>query len=107
MDLGVLLLIAIVIGLPLWLARGLRNRMKERFAPVPARSTTVVLDHAVQPAATPLPLPSMLSQVVIRTGHRGNISRFTKDGASGDGMDGGDHCNVAHGSGHGHGDGHG
>lgn len=104
MDLGVLLLIGIVIGVPLWLARGLRSRLKERFAPVPARSTTVVLDHAVQPAATPLPLPSMLSQVVIRTGHRGNISRFTRDGASGDGMDGGDHCNVAHGSGHGHGD---
>lgn len=87
MDLGVLLLIAIVIGLPIWLARGVRNRLKERFAPVPARSTTVVLDHSVPPAATPLPRPSMLSQVVIRTGQGGNARRFTRDGASGMGYD--------------------
>ncbi len=103
MDIGFALLVVLVVGVPIWLSRGMRNRLKERLAPVEARSTTVVLSQAPAPAA--IPRPSLLSQVVIRTGHEGNMRRFSKDGASGDGMDGNDHCGVAHG--HAHGDGHG
>lgn len=87
MDLGFVLLIVLVLGLPIWLSRGLRNRLKERLAPVPAQSTTVVLDQTVQPDPPPLPRPSMLSHVVIRTHHGGNTHRFTRDGASGMGYD--------------------
>lgn len=96
----VLLLVAIVVGVPAWLCRGIGNRLKERVAPVEARSTTVVLSAApATPDRSLLPL--------IRT-VQGGPRRYglTRDGASGDGMDGNDHCNVAHGSHGGHGDGH-
>lgn len=97
----VLLLVVIVIGVPAWFCRGIGNRLKERMAPVPARSMTVVLDSAPSGAPDRSLLP------LIRT-HQGGSRRYgiTRDGASGDGMDGNDHGNVAHGNGHGHGGGH-
>ena len=101
MELGyVLLLVAIVVGVPAWFCRGLGNRIKERVAPVPAKSTTVVLSSL--PAATATSLLPLIRTV------QGGTKRYgiTRDGASGDGMDGSDHCNVAHGHGHGHGGGH-
>lgn len=103
MEIGfVLLLVAIVVGVPAWFCRGIGNRLKERMAPVEARSTTVVL------SSTPAAVPDRSLLPLIRT-VQGGPRRYglTRDGASGDGMDGNDHCNVAHGShGHGHGDGH-
>lgn len=101
-GIGFLLLIAAVVLLPVWLSRSARKRMKERFAPVPAKSTTVVLD--AQPATPPSsqPLPSMLSQVVIRTGQGGG-RRHLYSQASGYGMD--PHVQDTHDASHGHGHG--
>lgn len=99
-EIGFVLLVLAVVALPVWLSRGVRKTIKERMAPVPARSTAVVVDT---PAPVVRPLPSMLSQVVIRTGNGGG-KRHLYAGASGFGMD--DHVQDADEAGQGHG-GHG
>ncbi len=103
-GIGFVLLVLAVVLLPVWLSRGARKRMKERFAPVPARSTSVVLDAQPPAPPSPAPLPSMLSQVVIRTGQGGG-RRHLYAQASGFGMD--DQVQDTHDAGHGHGHGDG
>lgn len=99
-ELGfVLLLIAVVLGVPAWFCRGIGNRIKERVAPVPARSTKVVLsDLPASPQRSSfLPL--------IRTTEGGSGRAHLKNQASGWGMD--PHAQDAHDAqahGHGHGD---
>jgi hypothetical protein len=83
MEVGfVLLLVAIVIGVPAWFCRGIGNRLRERVAPVEARSTTVVLDSA--PPAAPERSLLPLIRTVEGGGRRYGI---TRDGASGMGYD--------------------
>lgn len=104
-EIGFALLILVVVGVPAWLCRGMGNRIKERAAPVPARSTKVVLSD--------LPASPQRSSFVplIRTsegasGHRAHL----KNQASGWGMD--PHAQDVHDAqthghgGHGMGDGH-
>jgi hypothetical protein len=103
-EIGFVLLVLVVLVLPVWASRGIRNRLKERMAPVPARSTTVVLQDS--PVQSSPPLPSMLSQVVIRTGHGGG-RRHLYAQASGAGMDDSvqDTHDASAGPSNGHGDG--
>ncbi len=102
-ELGFVVLIAAVVGVPLWLSRGVGKKVKEKVAPVPARSTTVVLSDA--PTS---PAPSLLSQVVIRTGP-GRVAGLSTQ-ASGSGLcthvKDVAHHDHTHGVGHGHGGGH-
>jgi len=103
-EIGFVVLVLAVVALPVWLSRGMRKTIKERMAPVPARSTAVVVDT---PAPEVRPLPSLLSQVVIRTGNGGGKHHLRAQ-ASGCGLNDyvqdTDEAGHGHG-GHGHGDG--
>lgn len=82
-EIGFVLLILAVLLVPVWFLRGIGNRVKsrmERHAPVPARSTKVVLSDL--PAA----LPTFTAVPFIRTTESGTRSHL-RNQASGMGMD--------------------
>lgn len=99
-EIGFALLILVVVGVPVWFSRGMRNRIKERMAPVPARSTKVVLSSL--PASPPSTLMPLIRTTEVGAG--GGRAHL-KNQASGWGMD--PHAQDAHDAqahGHGHGD---
>jgi len=102
---GIWLFILLAVAIPIWVSRSAGNRLKRRLAqkaaPVPARSTTVVVNNA---EPMPQSRPLSLDAINIRTAHCRR--RFTSDGASGWGLD--PHAQDmtdAHAHGHGDGDG--
>lgn len=105
----VLLLVAVVLGIPWYLSNRAKKSLRERFAPVPPKTTKVVLDAAPAPDRA-----TLLSRAVIQTGN-GTQARYgiTRDGASQHGIHGHHDPHSAFGhhghaldQGHGHGDGH-